>query len=661
MIKKFAFALTLFFCGILHSQVVINELDADTPSTDNLEFIELKSTASNFSLDGYVLVFYNGLTSGTGSLSYYALDLDNYSTDVNGIIHFGNSQVAPTPAIIIPSATIQNGPDAIGLYLGNASDFPLNTTAHTAGLIDAIAYSNSATLQPTGLMTALGISVCTNENQTNLASTKSIQRKADGTYEVKTPTPGMNNDGSGVALTYLSLATNVSAITEGQSLTITYTSTQPVTGSDLVINLSLNNFGFDSSDFNGVSSVTIPVGSSTSFTTIQILNDGVNEGDEELKIVASGIPSNYSLYNNNLIIRVNDINYSVSPFGTPANPTYGNVLSTAPSGYYDSLEGLSGTALKQAIQDIISNPSVVRVHNYDDVWDILKNADQNPENSNQVWLIYTETPRSKIDLQSGNSIIGKWNREHIYCQSRGGYSTGTDYLTPFADGINVWAPTTGANDIGAGVSDAHHLRAVDGQENSSRNNRNYGVDYNGPTSTPTTTWRGDVARALFYMAVRYNGLNVVNGNPNDGILGQIGDLTTLLSWNQSDIADDFEMNRNNYIYTWQVNRNPFIDYPQLADYIWGVHAGDVWNAPLSNSNFNNSKLVIYPNPTKDSFAISGIDTDATVSVYSIVGTKLIEKKINQPTAFDISNFNSGIYIVKISSDGFTTERKIIKE
>ncbi|MEC4005868.1 endonuclease [Flavobacterium sp. SUN052] len=661
MLKKSIVIITLFLCGILHSQVVINELDADTPSTDNLEFIELKSTSPNFALDGYVLVFFNGLTTGTGNLSYFAIDLDNYTTDINGIIHFGNSQVSPTPAIIIPSATIQNGPDAIGLYLGNASDFPLNSVANTTGLIDAIAYSNSATTQPTALMSALGISICTNENQTNLASTKSIQRKVDGTYEVKTPTPGMNNDGSGIVLTYLTLSTNVTNISEGQNLTITYNSTQPITGNDLVINFSLSNSGFNTADYSGLTNVTIPVGATVGSTIIQILNDGLNEGDEELKIVANSIPSNYSLYNNNLIVRVNDINFQVLPFGTPANPTHGNVSSTAPTGYYSSLEGLSGTALKQAIQNIIANPSIVRVHNYDDVWDILKKADQNPENSNQVWLIYTETARSKLDAQSGNSIIGKWNREHIYCQSRGGYSVGTDYLTPFADGINIWTATTGANDIGAGVCDAHHIRAVDGQENSSRNNRNYGVDYNGPTGTPTTTWKGDVARALFYMAVRYSSLNVVNGNPTDGTIGQIGDLTTLLSWNHSDSSDDFEMNRNNYIYTWQLNRNPFIDYPDLADYVWGIHANDVWYAALSNTNFSTSKVIIYPNPAKDNFSITGLSNDTSVALYSILGTKLFEQNVSEQGTFDISNYNSGIYILKITSDGTTIERKIIKE
>jgi hypothetical protein len=652
MMKKIFFIVTLCCTIASYSQVVINEIDADTPSTDTMEFVELKSAIPNFSLDGYVLVFFNGLTNGTGNLSYLAVDLDSYFTDINGIIHFGNALVSPTPAILITNALVQNGPDVVALYQGNADDFPLNTVATNTGLIDALAYSNNGTVQPTALMAIFGLSVSVNENANSAAATQSIQRKPDGTYEVKTPTPGMNNDGSGVPLTYLSLDAHTTTINEGQSIDITFTSTQPITGSNLNISFSLNNGSFNSNDYTGTTMVTIPVGATIGTTTIQILNEGNNEGDEEMKITAFGIPSNYSLYNNNVIVRVLDMNFVVLPFGTPANPTYGNVANTAPAGYYNALEGLSGAALKQAIQDIIANPAVVRAHSYGDVINILKTADQNPQNSNQVWLIYTEQPRSKIDYQTGNSIVGKWNREHIYCQSRGGYG---DLYNTNPDGINVWF-ASGPDDIGAGLSDAHHLRAVDGQENSSRNNKNYGVDYNGPAGG-SGTWKGDVSRALFYMAVRYNGLNVVNGNPVDGTLGQIGDLATILTWNHTDPRDDYEMNRNNYIYTWQQNRNPFIDYPALADYIWGANAGQQWFSALSTAHFSTSKVQLYPNPAQDYVMISGLNEGA-VAIYSMSGAKLYEANFTSESRIPL-NLSSGIYMMKITSDNSSIMKKLI--
>ena len=655
MKKELSFIL-LFFFSIINAQVVINELDSDAPGTDIAEFIELKSVTPNFPLDGYVLVFFNASSAGTTALSYLAIDLDNYTTDANGIIHFGNPLVSPTPAIIITNNAIQNGPDGVALYLGDATDFPTNTIAHINGVVDAFVYTNTNTnpVYPTALMSTFGIPTCYYDFQPTGSISNSMQRKADGTFEYKTPTPAMNNDGSGIVLTYLSLTTNYSEMQEGQSLVVTYTSSQPVTGNNLTINFTLANGNFTSADYTGTTTVTIPVGSTTGSRTILILNDGKNDGDKDLKITANTLPSGYSLYNNNMIIRVNDVNFTVLPFGKPSKPTYGMVTSTAPSGYYSSLEGLSGNALKQAIQNIIANPAIVRAHTYGDVIDILKKADQNPENNNQVFLIYTEEPRSKNDYQVGNSIIGKWNREHIYCQSRGNY--GSLYNLP-PSGINNYT-LSGPNDIGAGLSDAHHIRAVDGQENTTRGNKNYGSSYyNGPTGN-LGTWKGDVARACFYMAIRYNGLDVVNGNPNQNIVGQIGDLATLLSWNQTDPRDDFEMNRNNYIYTWQRNRNPFIDYPNLANYVFGANFGQPWFSTLSTSNFDASRIVLYPTPTKNSFTIAGIDKQATIIIYNNLGMKVLEQNFIGET---IVNFNlaSGIYIAKIISDNKEVTKKLI--
>lgn len=655
MMKNLFFAWAFLCTFISYSQVLINELDADTPSTDAQEFIELKSTTPFFSLDGYTIVFFNGTSTGTSNLSYYAIDLDGLITDGNGIILLGNLQVVPSASYTIPQATIENGPDAVAIYQADAADFPKNTVGTTTNLIDAFVYSNSNTNKATRLMTDLGVAVSYNENVNNLAASQSLQRKTDGTFEVKTPTPRTNNDGSGIIYNGITTSFSpVGTLTEGQSITMTF-KTDAVVASDLSFSITLNNESFKASDYSGNLNITIPSGSNTASTVIQLLNDGANEGDEEMMVKVGTIPSNYIVLNNNTIIRVNDINFEVLSFGTPASPTYGNVTSTAPIGYYSSIEGLSGTALKQALQNIIANPSIVRAHTYADVYTILNKADQNPANSNQVWLIYTEQPRSKVDLQSGNSIVGKWNREHIYPQSRGNY--GDLYNLPPA-GINKWTLSS-ADDIGAGLSDAHHLRAADGQENSSRNNRNYGIDYNGPTGNPGT-WRGDVARAVFYMAVRYNGLNVVNGNPSENIIGQIGDLTTLLSWNKLDKSDDFEMNRNNYIYTWQMNRNPFIDYPDLADYIWGAKVGQKWYSTLSTSDFSKSKIGVYPNPAKNYITVFGTMSSGTIEIYTIAGAKLYENKFKGETQLNI-NLSSGVYLARITSDTITEIKKLVIE
>lgn len=650
MIKKIFLALVLLSAYVSVGQVVINELDCDTAGTDDKEFIELKSAAPNFSLDGYILVFFNG-TGSQANLSYFVYDLDGLTTDGNGIAVVGNALVSPVPGKILSDSVIQNGPDAIGLYLGNPSDFPNLTQATATNLIDALAYGTSDP-DAAALMALLGVSVQADENINSLGTAQSIQRKIDGTYEVKAPTPGANNDGSGIVYNGISFTTTATQFNEGQSFNITFTTQINVTA-DLNFTFSLNNGSFNASDFTGSTSVTIVAGSNSVTKTITTTDDALNEGDEVAKISFNTIPAGYVRMNDNISIRVIDNDFVPLPWGTPLNPTYGIVSSTAPAGYYDSLEGKSGANLKQALQDIIANPAVVHGQNYGDVTNIIKASDQNPLNPNQVWLLYSEQARSKLDFQdTGGSNVGKWNREHMYPQSRGGYANGTS-TTP--DGIDIWTPT-GPDDILAGHGDAHHIRAEDGPVNSSRNNKDYG-EYLGPTGN-VGSWRGDAARGVFYMAVRYNGLAVVNGNPPNTTLGQLGDLALLLQWNHSDPSDDFEMNRNNYIYTWQINRNPFIDYPDLADYIWGTHAGDAWFAALATTTFSDANVVVYPNPAQDYFVLSGIKDAGTVSIYNVSGAQLMTGEFDGETKVDL-NLASGLYIVKITSANKTTFRKLI--
>ncbi|WP_322549902.1 endonuclease [Flavobacterium psychraquaticum] len=651
---KLLFNLIFLLGFFANAQVVINEIDADTAGSDQLEFVELKSVTPNFSLDGYVLVFYNE----TNTACYYAYDLDGFSTDINGIVHFGNSQVSPAPAGIISNNKIQNGPDVVALYLGNASDFQFSiqpgTIATPTNMINALAYSSSNTA-PTNLMTILGLTVFTNENLTSSVITHSIQRKNDGTYEVKLPTPGVNNDGSGVVLNNISVSIPQSSYIEGENIPITFTTSQPVTGADLIFNFTLDNGNFMVNDFTGTNlTVSIPVGSSTAENTVYLFNDNTDEGDEEMLINIQTLPFGYVANNNNVIIRIYDNDFIVQSYGTPLNPTYGVVTPTIPAGYYDTLEGLSGNSLKQALQEIIANPAVVRAHSYGDIWEILKQADQNPANSNEVWMHYVEAPKAKLDQQVGSSGIGKWVREHVFAQSRGGFSSGTSST---ADGINIWLPTN-ANDIMSAHADAHHLHAEDGQENILKSNKDFGLDYNGPVGTQGK-WRGDVARALFYMAVRYNGLSLVNGNPSDVTGNKImGDLASLLTWNVTDARDDFEMNRNNYIYTWQMNRNPFVDYPNLADYIFGANYGQPWSATLSSENPSVNSILVYPNPTTDYIIVSGLEGNSKVEIYTITGQLVQETTFDSEIRLNI-DLNSGLYLVKVSANNQSITRKII--
>jgi endonuclease I len=651
------FVVFLFIGQISVAQLVINELDCDTPSIDDKEFVEIKSDTPNFPLDGYVVVFFNGSASGANK-SYLAYDLDGYETDINGLLLMGSVTVTPFPQYIIPANVIQNGADAVAIYQADDLDFEEPVTAYVdATLIDVLLYHTNDT-DGTGLVpifSAFDPNIqLINEGANN--NTNSIQRFVDGSnnvyYTVTTPTPRQLNDGSGIQLNGILMTLTQTAYNEGDTFDIVFTSEQIVT-SDLNFTIGFNNGTFNTSDYTGNIAITIPNGSNTATTTITLIDDTLDEGDEEMIIRLSGLPPTFNSLNNNLRIRAVDNDFTVAPFGTPINPTYGIVSSTQPNGYYDSLDGKSGTVLRQAMQDIIAEEGVVRGQTYTDVIDILKEADQNPANSNQVWLVYKEIGRAKLDYQTTSNSIGKWNREHTYPRSRGGFnSIKADDL---ADGKDVFWNTT-ADSLRHGNSDAHALRAADGPENSSRGNQHYG-QYNGPTNT-LGKFKGDVARSVFYMAIRYNGLSVVSGFP-EGTVGELGDLTTLLDWHRNDPPDDFEMNRNNVVYTWQYNRNPLIDYPDLVEYIWGNMIGQTWSQPLSIDNLSAFNVQLYPNPTSNRIFVKGIKTETKVEVFTVEGRLLsVYKIVSDRNSIDL-NLSSGLYLLKFSNQQQSIVKKVL--
>ena len=420
----------------------------------------------------------------------------------------------------------------------------------------------------------------------------------------------------------------------------------------LKFTVSLNNYGFNTSDYTGNINLTIPNGQNSISTTITLVDDAFDEGDEVLQIRFLDLVEPIVPSNNRVEVRVVDNDFTMAAWGTPLNPTSGIVQSTQPNGYYDSTDNLADVALRQALQDIIADPTTVRAQTYADVISILNEADQNPENSNQVWLVYSEEGRPKLDIQTGSNNSGKWNREHTFPRSRGGFFDIEE--DDIADGIDVFW-TTKADSLRHGNSDAHALRAADASENSSRNNKHYG-EYNGPTGT-FGSFKGDVARSVLYMEIRYNGLAVVNGFPNT--TGQLGDLATLLDWHRNDPPDDFEMNRNNVVYNWQKNRNPFIDQPLMVEYIWGTNVGDDWDQSLSIDDNELLEVSIYPNPTKGRLYFSGLNSGTKIEVFSVEGKRL--KHFNAIENYIDLDLASGLYLMKLICDNRSVIKKIIIE
>ncbi|WP_026424398.1 endonuclease [Actinokineospora inagensis] len=243
---------------------------------------------------------------------------------------------------------------------------------------------------------------------------------------------------------------------------------------------------------------------------------------------------------------------TTTPSTTTAPPTTGPT-----DDYYRSALGKTGPALKTALNQIIRTNAKV---GYDQVWDALKVTDQDPANSNNVIEIYSGRSISKASSGGG---AHDWNREHVWAKSHGDFGTAT----------------------GPGT-DLHHLRPEDVTVNSERGNKDF--DNGGSTvadapgnKTDADSWeprdavKGDIARMIFYMAVRYQGGDgfpdlEVDDTVNNGTQPYMGKLSTLRQWNAQDPPDDFERHRNQVIYdTYQHNRNPFIDHPEWVASIFG--------------------------------------------------------------------------------------------
>ncbi len=648
MRKIISLSIFFSFAGLFGQDVIINELDSDTEGLDTREFIELKTQDPFTPLDGYVLVLFNGSNSG-GDSSYFALNLDGFTTDFNGLFVLGGPELVPSPNYNLTQNTIQNGADAIAVYIGSELDFPEGTLATTANLVDALVYETSDPLDQE-LLDLLAQIEQIDENSNGNADTESIQRNPDGSWFVATPTPRLLNDGSGISPVYIDVIPSKTLLDEGDSFTIDFLTSEILTES-ININFSLVNGNFTEEDYEGPTSITLSEGSSSGSLSFSILDDAEDEGDEFITLAVDALGAPYILNANFIQIIVVDNDFSIADWGVPNNPTFGNVNPTGPLTYFESLNGKSGEDLRQAIQDIIAEEGVVKIHTYADIIDILKVADQSPSNSNQVWLAYREESRPKYLYQLGSSGTGYWNREHVFPRSRGGFfSIEEDEI---ATGINEWWETN-ADSLRHANSDAHGLRATDANENSSRGNQHFG-QYVGPPGTQGS-FRGDVARAVFYLAVRFNDLSVVNGFPE--ITGELGDLQTLLQWHEQDPADDFEMNRNNVVYTWQNNRNPFIDYPELVDYIWGDKQGEVWNQSLSINQNDFQEISIYPNPASGYIKFKGIASSALVEFYTMTGKKVLETTIQNGNSLPL-DLNSGVYLVKIISDTKAATKKLI--
>ena len=250
-----------------------------------------------------------------------------------------------------------------------------------------------------------------------------------------------------------------------------------------------------------------------------------------------------------------------------------------PENFYSSCEGKSGKELLHALNAVVGPHTNV---GYDGLWNVYKTSDVRADGS--LWDIYS-TKRWPSDFtRCGNyAVIGDCvNREHSFPKSW----FGGDKNSPM-------------------YADAYHLYPTDGKVNGLRSNYPYGECANGTTERPVgevkalgkkgkstfpgysdivfepdDEYKGDLARSYFYMAAAYN--DKIAGWNSDMLAGNDYPAYTswavslLLKWNRQDPVSTKETDRNEAISAYQQNRNPFIDHPELSEYIWGDKTGTPW-------------------------------------------------------------------------------------
>lgn len=266
-------------------------------------------------------------------------------------------------------------------------------------------------------------------------------------------------------------------------------------------------------------------------------------------------------------------------------------------------------------------------HNY------LYNTDEDLNNSANVILMYNSESRDKREYLSGNNSHSPqtFNTEHVYPQSLIGNTA---------------------------RGDLHHLRSCDTNINSSRGNKPFANGSGnfanlGSSWFPGDEWKGDVARMIMYLNLRYN-----------ESFDDVGSLNLFIKWNAEDPVSDFEKQRNETIFNVQGNRNPFIDNPYLATLIWGGTAAENRWSTLSVNSDKLNTIAIYPNPSSiNSVNISvpnGLHI-SSITLYSIIGSKIYDTKnpliTNQKIR--IKDLKRGMYLLKINSDKKSITKKIV--
>lgn len=327
----------------------------------------------------------------------------------------------------------------------------------------------------------------------------------------------------------------------------------------------------------------------------------------------------------------------------------------AQQAYYNDVDlSLEGQALYDELQQKVSTYNVN--YTYGDFRDTVKITDANPTDATEVLLIYgfddtdgnCTTDRSRDNDNFGGSNC-EYNREHTFPRSLANPSMGS--------------ASNGAVGI---VADPHNLRPSDVQRNGIRGSKKFAAgsgnsgDVGSGNWYPGDEWKGDVARIVMYMYLRYGDRCLPEFVGVGSTQGSTDMLQLFLQWNAEDPVSDVEEQRNPRLESEYQSRNPFIDNPALATRIWGgPQAEDIWGT-FSINDQNQTLFSLYPNPARTTVTISGARPFSDIELYALTGQLLLDMRLASPVltkTIELSQFPKGVYFIKI---GQTVEKLIIR-
>jgi endonuclease I len=336
-----------------------------------------------------------------------------------------------------------------------------------------------------------------------------------------------------------------------------------------------------------------------------------------------------------------------------------------PTGYYDAADNKSGEALRLALHNIINNHTSL---SYKELWEAFYTTDMLPNNSNQIWDMYSSCSFIWDNDKCGNyqNECDCYNREHSMPKS-----WFNDQYPMYTDLFHIY-PTDGkVNNMRSNypfgeVGNATYVSANGGSKLGSARSE---LGYSGTVFEPIDEYKGDFARTYFYMSTCYRNkrLDYENGSTMfNGARLKNWAVRMLITWSNEDPVSEKEINRNNAVYALQQNRNPFIDHPELAGLIWGA---DSVNKFHPNGGGDSSTIVnvtlpvatLYPNPaTTHLNVVMPIHSNANIIIYNMMGKAVLHDKMSGSSKIiDLSELLSGVYFLKIEEQNRAKTYKII--